>query len=82
MSGRAGMAFRNRTGPLGRTRMKSANAEGSPTGYRSRGPSAERQARRLARIGEALRIRAAIDDRGKRAQVERRRAIRQRRQGL
>jgi len=79
MSGRAGAAFRNRTGPLGRARMKSANTEESPTGYRSRGPSAERQARRLARIGPALRVRAAIDDREKRAQAERRQAIRQQR---
>jgi hypothetical protein len=45
----AGRAFHGRTGPAGRSRYKSANATESPTGYRSRGPSAERQARILAR---------------------------------
>ncbi len=49
MSGPSGKAFHRRTGPLGHASLKSANTKESPTGYRSRGPSAERQARVLAR---------------------------------
>jgi hypothetical protein len=51
----AGQRFRNgRSGPLGRSRLKSANTQESPTGYRSRGPSAARQARVLARRAAKL----------------------------
>ncbi len=50
MSGPFGRQFRNgRSGPLGRSRVKSANTAESRTGYRSRGPSALRQARWVAR---------------------------------
>lgn len=46
-----GARFRGgRSGPIGRSRMKSRNTSESPTGYRSRGPSAERQARKIERL--------------------------------
>lgn len=52
----AGAKFHGRGShdPLGYARLKSHTKPGagleSPTGYRSRGPSAERQVRRLARV--------------------------------
>lgn len=47
----AGNRFHNKGqhGPLGRSRLKSENTEESPTGYRSRGPSLDRQRRKTAR---------------------------------
>jgi hypothetical protein len=54
MSGPSGKAFKGKTGPLGLARMKSANTTESPTGYRSRGPSAERHARVLRRRAEKV----------------------------
>jgi len=44
-----GQQFHRHSYPIGRATLKSANNVESPTGFRSRGPAAERQARRLAR---------------------------------
>jgi len=50
MSGPGGARFHGgKSGPLGLSSVKSANTGESPTGFRSRGPSAERQARVLRR---------------------------------
>jgi hypothetical protein len=49
VSGPGGMQFHRRSGPLGQARLKTVNTKESPTGYRTRGPSALRQARVLAR---------------------------------
>jgi hypothetical protein len=47
----AGNRFHNKSqhGPLGKSRLKSENTVESPTGYRSRGPSLDRQRRKTAR---------------------------------
>lgn len=63
----------------GRTRSKSANTQESPTGYRSRGPSAARQERCFARRGDELSRRAQEDERRIDAMFAARMAIRERR---